>query len=61
MMGDQKVNLLDLLSEFNTQKGLLHVFSCNSPFFYALMDIFRPLIVSKSDKIYANPAAPMFH
>ena len=25
MMGDQKVNLLDLLSEFNTQKGLLHI------------------------------------
>ena len=25
MMGYQKVNLLDLLSEFNMQKGLLHV------------------------------------
>ena len=60
MMGYQKVNLLDLLFEFNTKKGLLHVFSCNSPFF-ALMHIFRPLIVSKSDKIYVNPAAPMFH
>ena len=29
--------------------------------YYALMDIFRPLIVGKSDKIYVNPAAPMFH
>ena len=60
MMGYQKVNLLDLLSEFNTQKGLLHVFSCNSPFF-CFDAYFRPLIVSKSDKIYANPAASMFH
>ena len=60
MMGYQKVNLLDLLFEFNTKKGLLHVFSCNSPFF-ALMHLFRPLIVGKSDKIYVNPAASMFH
>lgn len=59
MMGDQKVNLLDLLSKFNTQKGLLHIFRATPPF--ALMHLFRPLIVSKSDKIYVNPAAPMFH
>ena len=32
MMGDQKVNLLDLLSEFNTQKGLLHIFHATAPF-----------------------------
>ena len=28
---------------------------------FALMHLFRPLIVSKSDKIYANPADLMFH
>lgn len=60
MMGYQKVNLLDLLFEFNTKRGYC-TFFMQQPLFYALMDIFRPLIVSKSDKIYINPAAPMFH
>ena len=39
MMGYQKVNLLDLLSEFNTQKGAAAHFPCNSLFF-TLMHIF---------------------